>query len=121
MTLRERLERHRKDNRWIAAGLGLLLLVLSGLYLFILRSRALPATLVTNRVLIFVLGYADVVLIVAVLFVLLRNLVKLWVERRHRILGVKFKTKLVATYMGLSLVPVLLLFIYATNLMQSAI
>ncbi len=121
MTLRERIERHRKDNRWIAAGLGVLLLVLSGLYLFILRSRELPATLVANRVLIFVLGYADVVLIVAVLFVLLRNLVKLWVERRHRILGAKFKTKLVATYMGLSLVPVLLLFVYATNLMQGAI
>ena len=121
MTLRERLERHSKDNRWIAAGLGVVLLVLSGLYLFILRSRELPATLVTNRVLIFVLGYVDVVLIVAVLFVLLRNLVKLWVERRHRILGAKFKTKLVATYMGLSLVPVLLLFVYATNLMQGAI
>ncbi|MEO8502889.1 MAG: ATP-binding protein [Acidobacteriota bacterium] len=121
MSLRQRLQAHSKDTRWIVAGLGLLLLVLSGIYVFILRSRQLPASLVTNRVLIFLLWYIDVVLIVAVFFVLLRNLLKLLVERRHRILGAKFKTKLVATYIGLSLVPVLILFVYATNLLQSAI
>ncbi len=121
MKLRERIERHRKDSRWIVAGLGLLLLLLSGLYVFILRSRELPATMITNRVLIFMFFYADVVLIVAVFFVLARNVFKLLIERRHRILGAKFKTKLVATYIGLALVPVLILFVYATNLLQSAI
>ena len=121
MSLRERLRRHSKDTRWIVAGLGLLLVVLSALYFFILRSRELPANLVTNRVLIFGLIYVDVILIFAVFFVLLRNVVKLLIERHHRILGAQFKTKLVATYIGLSLVPVVVLFFFASNLLQNAV
>ncbi len=71
--------------------------------------------------LLFVLWYANVVLILVVLFVLLRNLIKLLVERRHRILGSTFKFKLVATYVGLSLIPVLVLFAIATELLQGSI
>src|SRR6185295_2439895 len=41
--------------------------------------------------------------------------------RRHRILGSKLKTKLVATYVGLSLFPVLTLFVIATELLQGSI
>ena len=76
--------------------------------------------LVTNRVLLFVLWYVNVLLILVVLFVLLRNLIKLIVERRHRVLGSTFKFKLVATYVGLSLIPVLLLFAIATELLQGS-
>jgi two-component system, NtrC family, nitrogen regulation sensor histidine kinase NtrY len=77
--------------------------------------------LVTNRVLLFVLWYINVVLILTVVFVLARSLFKLLMERRNRLLGSKFKSKLVATYIGLSLVPVLLLFLYATELLQQSI
>jgi two-component system nitrogen regulation sensor histidine kinase NtrY len=88
---------------------------------FLLRGRDLPPTLVTNRVLLFVLWYIDAVLILAIVFVLARNLVKLLVERHNRILGSKFKTKLVFTYIGLSLVPGLLLFFYASGLLSTSI
>src|SRR6185436_10977352 len=73
------------------------------------------------RVLLFVLWYVNVLLILIVLFVLLRNLIKLLVERRHRILGSDFKFKLVATYVGLSLIPVLVLFFIAMELLQGSI
>ena len=91
------------------------------LFYLVQRGRDLPAALVTNRVLLFVLWYVNVVLILVVLFVLLRNLIKLLVERRHRMLGSTFKFKLVATYVGLSLIPVLLLFAIATELLQGSI
>jgi nitrogen fixation/metabolism regulation signal transduction histidine kinase len=119
--LRRRLLRHRKDTRAIVAGLAALLLVLAAGFYLLQRERDLPAALVTNRVLLFVLWYANVVLILTVLFVLLRNLFKLVVERRHRILGSKFKVKLVASYIGLSLIPVLLLFALAAELLQGSI
>lgn len=119
MDLREKLRRHRKDHRLIVGGLTVLLLLLTLLYY--LRSRDLPGFLLTNRVLLFVLWYVNVVLILTVAFVLLRNLFKLLVERRHRILGSTFKFKLVATYVGLSLIPVLLLFAIATELLQGSI
>src|SRR4029079_4652723 len=82
--VRERLARHRKDNRLIVGGLAALLAVFTGAFYLVQRSRELPAFLVTNRVLLFVLWYVNVVLILTVLFVLLRNLFKLVIERRHR-------------------------------------
>jgi two-component system nitrogen regulation sensor histidine kinase NtrY len=118
---RERLLRHRKDPRLIVGGLGLLLLLFTAGFYLVQRNRDLPSFLVTNRVLLFVLWYINVVLILAVLFVLLRNLFKLLIERRHRILGSKFKFKLVATFIGLSLIPVLLLFAIATELLQGSV
>ncbi len=117
----EQLRRRRKDSRWILGGLAILLFLLLGVLVFLLRGRDLPATLVTNRVLLFVLWYIDAVLILAIVFVLARNLVKLLVERHNRILGSKFKTKLVFTYIGLSLVPGLLLFFYASGLLSTSI
>ena len=118
MSIREQLQRRQKDTRWIITGLFVLLAALAGMYYLIQRSRDLPSELVTNQVLLFVLWYINLTLILAVLFVLLRNLFKLVVERHHRILGSKFKTKLVATYVGLSLIPVLLLFGYGSRMMQ---
>ena len=121
MPLKERIDRHRKDHRLIAAGLVALLLLFTALFYLLQRGRDLPTALVTNRVLLFVLWYVNVVLILVVLFVLLRNLFKLVIERRHRVLGSNFKFKLVATYIGLSLFPVLALFLIATELLQGSI
>jgi two-component system nitrogen regulation sensor histidine kinase NtrY len=120
MGLRKKLHQNRKNHRLIGAGLVALLLLFTGLFYLAQRGSDLPSTLVTNRVLLFVLCYIDVVLILIILFVLLRNLVKLLVERRHRVLGSTFKFKLVATYIGLSLIPVLLLFAIATELLQGS-
>jgi len=118
MPLAKRLKQHRKDNRWIAGGLGLVLIVLLLLFYLVQRTRDLPPELMTNRVLLFAVWSINLVLILAISFVLIRNLFKLAVERRHRVLGSKFRTKLVLTYIALSLVPVILLFIYGTRLLQ---
>lgn len=119
--LRERFERHRKDTRFVAAGLGFLLLLLTLAYYLIQRGRDLPSVVVTNKVLLFALRYANLVLILVIVFVLTRNLLRLWLDRRQRALGARFKTKLIATYVGLSLVPVLLLFFYANELLKGSI
>ncbi|HKI06308.1 MAG TPA: ATP-binding protein [Thermoanaerobaculia bacterium] len=121
MDLREKILSYRKNHRLIGAGLAALLLLCTALFYLAQRGRELPAALVTNRVLLFVLWYVNVVLILVIVFVLLRNLFKLLVERHHRVLGSTFKFKLVATYIGLSLIPVLLLFAIATELLQGSI
>jgi two-component system, NtrC family, nitrogen regulation sensor histidine kinase NtrY len=121
MSLRQKLLLHRKNYRLIFGGVGALLLLFTALYYLAERGRDLPSALVTNRVLMFVLWYVNVILILGVVFVLLRNLIKLLVERRQRVLGSAFKFKLVATYVGMSLIPVLLLFAIATELLQGSI
>ena len=120
MGLRKKLLQNRKNHRLIGSGLVALMLLFTGLFYLVQRGRDLPGALVTNRVLLFVLWYVNVLLILVVLFVLLRNMVKLLVERRHRVLGSTFKFKLVATYVGLSLIPVLLLFAIATELLRGS-
>jgi len=119
--LKSQFESRRRDARWVAAALAALLGLLTLIYYLVQRSRDLPSTLVTNQVLLFVLRNANALLILVILFVLARNLLRLWLERRNRVLGARFKTKLVATYVGLALVPVLALFVYASELLQGSI
>ena len=120
MSFRNRIERLLRNHRFLLGGVGVLLLLFTLLFYLSQRGRDLPAALVTNRVLLFVLWYVNVILILVVAFVLLRNLIKLLVERRHRILGSNFKFKLVATYVGLSLIPVLILFFIAMELLRGS-
>ncbi len=121
MKLLDSFHRRRKDTRFILRMLAVLLVCGTVVFYLLQKSRDLPTLLVANRVLLFVLFYINVVLILAVLFVLARSLFKLLLERRARILGAKFSTKLVATYVGLSLVPVLVLFVYANVLLQQSV
>jgi two-component system, NtrC family, nitrogen regulation sensor histidine kinase NtrY len=118
---RAELRRRSRDTRWVVAVLTASFVVLVFLYYLVQRGRDLPSALVTNQVLLFALRNLNAILILVIFFVLGRNLVKLWVERRGRVLGSRFKTKLVATYIGLSLVPVLVLFLYASELLQGSI
>ncbi len=118
MKLLHRIRRQAKDSRVIVSVLLGLFVVLAGIFYLILRSRDLPSYLVTDRLLLFVLFYVNGILILTIVFVLLRNVYKLLVERHNRILGSKFKIKLVASFIGLSLIPVLVLFFIATELFQ---
>jgi two-component system nitrogen regulation sensor histidine kinase NtrY len=58
---------------------------------------------------------------ITLFFVLLRNVLKLVRERRARRLGSKFKARLVSYSIGLSLLPVLLLFFFAFGLLNRSI
>jgi two-component system, NtrC family, nitrogen regulation sensor histidine kinase NtrY len=121
MKLVDSFRKRHKDTRFILRMVAVLLVCLTVVFYLLQKSRDLPSLLVANRVLLFVLFYINVVLILAVLFVLARSIFKLLVERRARILGATFSTKLVATYVGLSLVPVLVMFVYANVLLQQSV
>jgi two-component system nitrogen regulation sensor histidine kinase NtrY len=60
-------------------------------------------------------------LLVALTFVLLRNLLKLFAERRGGVLGSKFRTKMVVGALALSFAPVIFLFLFAYGLMNRSI
>ncbi len=117
MDLREQLLRHRKDTRFIFGGLTLLLAVCGVVFYLLQRGKGLPAQMAANKLLLFVLWYINVILILTILLVLVRSLFRLLLERRHRILGSKFKSKLVLTAIGLSLIPVLILFPFSIRLL----
>jgi two-component system nitrogen regulation sensor histidine kinase NtrY len=119
MSLLAELQRRRKDNRLIVALILAVLVVWS--IVSVLQRRADEPATVTRGVLLFVLSYINITLIAAVLFVLGRTLLKTWFERRRQELGSQFKTKLLITYIGLTAIPIGLLFFTATGLLQRSI
>jgi two-component system, NtrC family, nitrogen regulation sensor histidine kinase NtrY len=102
----------------LAVGLVLLFAVLLSL-----TSFDLPLSPNTNQQLfIFVALYALIFLLfVALTFVLVRNLLKLFAERRLGVLGSKFRTRLVVGSLLLSFLPVIGMFFFAYVLMNRSI
>jgi len=113
-------QRYRRQNRFLA-GMYLLLLLLAGVgYALFSRMARLPAEQFTNRLLTFLLWWFDLTLIAILLFILLRNFLKLALERHYGILGSRFRTKLLLSYLVVILVPTALLFLLSAALLSGA-
>jgi two-component system, NtrC family, nitrogen regulation sensor histidine kinase NtrY len=67
----------------------------------------------TNNIAFFLLLNINIILLVLLVFLVVRNLVKLVFERRKGILGSRLRVRLVLAFLALSLVPTLLLFFIA--------
>src|SRR5205823_9041366 len=106
MTLRTLLLRYRKDPRFIVTVPLLVLAATSLIYYAIQKAKELSPEALSSQVLLFVLWNINVLLILGIVFVLLRGIAKLILERQRGIIGSRFRTKLVITYVMLSLVPV---------------
>ena len=119
--LREAWQRYHRENRFLVGAFLFLMILSVGAFYLLQRAQESSPEELTNRVLLFVLWYLDISLILILSFILLRNVVRLAVERRSGVLGSRFRTKLVLTYVGLTFVPVILIFLLATNLLQGSI
>lgn len=62
--------------------------------------------------------YLDVVGLVVLTLLLSRNLIKAYFEKRHRLFGSGFRTKLIAAFIGFSLVPTVLLAFVASGVIN---
>ncbi len=118
---RELLLRYRKDPRFIITAPLLVLTGTSLIYYVIERAKELSPEALSSQVLLFVLWNINVLLFLGILFVILRGIVKLVLERQRGIIGSRFRTKLVLTYVLSSLVPVILLFLVATDFLRMSI
>src|SRR5205823_7664321 len=65
---------------------------------------------------LYALSAADLTMLVALVFVLARNIVKLVVERRRALPFARFRAKLVALLLGMTLVPTVLVLIVGSEL-----
>ena len=106
----------QRSDRFIIAAIGLVLLAAGAVYYVLRHASELKLNLETDRIVLGVLVIIMSLLVVALLFLLLRNLIKLLVERRHQVLGSRFRTKLVFIFLIIVLLPSLALFWAAANL-----
>ncbi|HEV7240418.1 MAG TPA: ATP-binding protein [Thermoanaerobaculia bacterium] len=121
MTLRDLVLRYRKDPRFIVSAPLAILAATCLVYYVTQQAKELTPEALSNRLLLFVLWNINLLLIIGIVFVLLRGVVKLVLERQRGIIGSRFRTKLVVTYVATSLVPVILLFLVATDLLRVSI
>lgn len=109
-------QRERRHRRLTVIGLVIVLAIYVGSMVLVQRSRmafgAVPLQAITAL---------SITLILVMLFVIGRNIVKLYVERRRQALGAQFSTRVVVTYIGMALIPTVMLFIAANSLIQSAV
>jgi two-component system, NtrC family, nitrogen regulation sensor histidine kinase NtrY len=73
-----------------------------------------------NNILIFAVINLNVLLVLFVLFLVLRNLAELLFERRLNRVGSKLKTKLIASFLSLTLIPTILLFFVALQFVSTS-
>ena len=67
----------------------------------------------SNNIVFFLLININIILLILLVFLVVRNLVKLVFERKRGIVGSRLRIRLVIAFVGLSLVPTLLLFVIA--------
>jgi two-component system nitrogen regulation sensor histidine kinase NtrY len=69
----------------------------------------------------FALYNLNFILLLVVMFLVARNVVKLILERRRRVIGVRLRTRLVLTFISLSLVPTVLLFVISLIFVRTSV
>jgi len=108
----------RRRERAIMVVVGVLAIAFTLLASQIFNKNDLPFS--TN---IFVYGLTSInfILIILLLFLIIRNLFKLFDEHRRGVIGSRLRTKLVAMFVGLSLIPTILLFFFAINFLSYSI
>jgi two-component system nitrogen regulation sensor histidine kinase NtrY len=87
-----------------------------------LRVAFRPAELpIASNLVVIALLNLNVIVLLLLLVLLFRNLIKLWFERRQRLIGSRFKAKLVLAFLALALTPSALIFIIASNFINRSI
>ncbi|MBI1846412.1 MAG: HAMP domain-containing protein [Candidatus Rokubacteria bacterium] len=107
----------RKRNLIVISGL-LLVAVLFTVFNLEMRAPELP---VASNLVVLALINVNLIVLALLVLLLLRNLIKLWGERRQGLIGAKFKTKLVFAFLSLALVPAALIFVVASNFISKSI
>jgi len=112
--------KRRKRERIIIVVTMALIAIVTYLESRVFRGELIPLP-VSSNALIFGLININIILIILLIFLIVRNLVKLIYERRHGVAGSKLRTRLVAAFVGLSLIPTVLLFLVSINFLSYSI
>jgi two-component system nitrogen regulation sensor histidine kinase NtrY len=109
----------RDNPRLVLLGILVLIAALVVMVRFADRSTEVNPDFLTEVVL-YALSAADLTMLVALVFVLARNIVKLVVERRRGLPFSRFRAKLVLALLGLTIVPSVLVLIVGSELIRSS-
>src|SRR3954447_25763319 len=110
----------RDNTRLLVVGIILLVGVLAALLALASRSSSLAPDFLTEFVL-YALSATNLTMLVALGFVLARNIVKMIVERRRALPFARFRAKLVAALLGMTIIPAVLVLIVGGELIRNSV
>ena len=116
---RQKESRKRRRER-VAIGIVAALIVLLTLLEANLATLG-GAVGFTSNIVIFALINLNVVLVVLLIFLVTRNVFKLILDRKRKILGSRIRSRLVVIFILFSIVPTVLLFVAAANITTTSI
>ena len=108
-----RLEEAKRRKREGLVILVTTLMVIAFAFFEVQLPDVSPEYSLGSNIAFFLLININIILLILLVFLVVRNLVKLVFERKRRILGSRLRVRLVLAFVGLSLVPTLLLFVIA--------
>jgi len=76
---------------------------------------------IATNIFIFGLININIILLILLIFLILRNMVKLFMERKSRVMGSRLRTKLVTSFVSLSIIPTFLLFFVVIGFINKSI
>jgi len=111
--------RKRRNELLIIGIISVLIIILTTIEMKIpQRGGMIP---IGNSIIVFSLININIILILLLIFLVIRNLVKLIFERKRKVLGAKLRTKLVVAFISLSLVPTIILFFVAVGFITNSV
>jgi two-component system nitrogen regulation sensor histidine kinase NtrY len=112
-------ERRRRNELIIIVVIVILII---GLTTFMVKIPQVDdkSPIATNIIILGLINI-NIILILLLIFLVIRNLVKLIFERKREVLGAKLRTKLVLAFILLSLVPTFLLFFVAAGFITNSV
>jgi two-component system nitrogen regulation sensor histidine kinase NtrY len=110
----------RDNTRLLVAGIVILLVVLAALLALASRSSTLAPDFLAEFVL-YALSATNLTMLVALVFVLARNIIKLIVERRRALPFARFRAKLVAALLAMTIIPAVLVLIVGGELIRNSV
>src|SRR5688572_20796898 len=112
--------RLRDNTKLLLAGIAVLIAALASLLALASRSATLAPDFLTEVVL-YALSATNLTILVALVFVLARNIVKLLVEKRNALPFAHFRAKLVALMLGMTLIPAVLVLLVGSELIRNSV
>ncbi|MFV9645996.1 MAG: ATP-binding protein [Desulfobacterales bacterium] len=76
---------------------------------------------ISNTILMFILININLLLLILLIFLVFRNLVKLLYDRKRKVMGAKLRTRLVAAFIALTLLPTIVLFVFSITFITTSI
>ena len=115
----KQLRDKRKRTTFTALGVFIALIGMTFLENYFLQAQSTSA--IGNNIVVLAVFNIILILIFVLIILIIRNLVKVYNERKSKIIGSKFQTKLIIAFLILALVPSILLFTVASKLFTFSI